>query len=155
MNKLILISTLFVFSITSCVAQTNSIFTKDLTVNNIEIYSLDKDILLQKLGNPLSITQEYFEMDNLYAQKYTYNGAVFYLTDGGVEIFKITNGNFNFSKYNIKVGDHISNIQNYYPISYNNRSANSIILMLSDMDASVVISYNYNNLITSINLIIH
>lgn len=153
MKKILFILAIFV--LTTSISQTNSINSRELTINNIEVFGMDKTTLVQKFGNPLSIIQEYFEMDELYAQKYTYSGIIFYITEGTVEIFKISNENFSFSKYNIKVCDHISKLQSYYPISYSNRRNNAIILMLSDLDASLVIEYNTNNLITSIELFMH
>jgi len=154
MKKIILLSAFVIFTLT-CKSQTNTIGANDLTVNGIEVYGLEKALLLEKFGNPLSITQEFFEMDDLYAQKYYYNGMYFYLVNDKVEIFCISNSNYVFSGYSIKIGDPISGLQPYFPISYLNRKGNSIVLSLDDMDASVLIEYNMVEVITLIKLSIH
>lgn len=154
MKKSILIIT-FLASILTCKGQTNTIDSNELTINNLEMFGKDKSFLIQNLSNPISITQEYFEIQELYADVYTYDGILFYLVDNYIDTFKISNNKFSLTNFKIKVGDNISNLQNYYPISFNSRKDNAIVLSLTDIDASVVIEYNPSNIITSIELYMH
>jgi hypothetical protein len=149
MKKSILIIT-FLVSILTCKGQTNTIDSNELTINNLEMFGKDKSFLIQNLSNPISITQEYFEIQELYADVYTYDGILFYLVDNYIDTFKISNNKFSFTNFKIKVGDNISNLKNYYPISFNSRKDNAIVLSLTDIDASVVIEYNPSTIITSI-----
>jgi len=85
--------------------------------------------LIKALGKPLSITQEYAEIDDIYLTVYKYNGAEFAFNRNYLVDFQITNDNFivrtpspgrtnKTDMFNFRVGDPASRVQKIYPQSF-------------------------------------
>jgi len=148
MKKIILILSIMIINI-SCKAQNNTINSTELTMNGINYLGNNVSLVTQYLGQPNTIENYYFEMNDEMSQKYHYNGVLFYILNNKVNSFEITTSNYSFSKYNIKIGDNIESLQTIFPLSFSNRTNNGLTIPLSDIDKFVIISYN-NNLIVKI-----
>jgi hypothetical protein len=148
MKKIIIIFTFIVVNY-SCKAQNNSIASSQATINGISFLGNNVSLLTQHLGQPVSIEDYYFEMEEVNSKKYNYNGILFYVINNKIDSFEITNNNYSFTSNNLKIGNSISIIQTIYPLSFTNKKNNGITLPFNNIDKFIIISYN-NNLIEKI-----
>ncbi len=157
MKKIIYIALVFFISITTAKAQDaqydfNVINISQVTVNGLHLIGKDKSVLIQNFGQPVSVSQEYWEMDDVNAEKYNYIGIAFYVVKNLVNLFSIKNNKYSFSPYNIKVGANFDKLQSIFPLSYKNRKGNSLAINIKDYNRYVVIDADSNNIITKISL---
>jgi len=132
-------------------AQYNVITSNELTINGTQFFGEDVSVVIQHLGQPNTIEDYYFEIDDVMSQNYNYNGVLFTVISNRTYSFEITGSNYAFTSNNIKVGDNINTLQPIYPLSYANRSHNSLVIQFSDLDRYVLIFFNSNQ-ITEIRL---
>jgi hypothetical protein len=151
MKRIILILSIVLINY-NCKAQINAISTSELTVNNVEFLGSNVSSVTQHLGQPHSNENYYLEMDDVMSQKYIYSGIIFYIVNSMVDSFEITGNTFNLTKNNIKVGDNISTLQTVYPLSFANRSNNSLTIRFNNIDRYLIIFFNVNNQITKMRL---
>ncbi len=145
MKKSLLITLMFI-SIQVMNAQSNILNPEECSINGSAFLGKNVSFLHQTLGNPNVIEDYYFEMDEITSKKHLYNGATFYVVDGKVYSFEIFSSNYNFSNNNIKIGNSISVINNYYPTSFANRKDSAIKLNIKNLDRFVIISYENNTI---------
>ena len=88
MKRIILIFSLFVISY-SCKAQKNTINSSESTINGIDFLGNNVALVIQHLGQPNTIEDYFFEMDDVMSQKYNYNGLLFYIVNSKVVSFEI------------------------------------------------------------------
>ena len=151
MKRIILIFSLFVISY-SCKAQKNTINSSESTINGIDFLGNNVALVIQHLGQPNTIEDYFFEMDDVMSQKYNYNGLLFYIVNSKVVSFEITANNYAFTSNNIKVGDNISTLQSIYPLSFATKGTDWLGLPFDDIDMFSTIFFNSNNHITKIRL---
>ncbi len=148
MKKIIL--SLFIISISlSCNAQDNTINSSEPTINGVNFLGNNVSLLMQHLGQPNSIEDFYFEMNDVNSKKYNYNGILFYVINNKIDSFEITNNSYSFTSNNIKIGNNIAILQAIYPLSFTNKKNNGITLPFSNIDKFIIISYK-NDLIKKI-----
>lgn len=141
MKKIILIIYLTLVS-ANCKAQNNTIHSSEITINGTQFFGKEVSLVTQHFGQPNTIEDYYFEMDDVMSQKYNYNGIIFTAINNRTYSFEITGSNYTFTSNNIKVGDNISTLQSIYPLSYANKNNGGLALPLEDMDLFFVISFN-------------
>lgn len=141
MKKVILIIYLTIVS-ANCKAQNNTIHSSEITINGTQFFGKEASLVTQHFGQPNTIEDYYFEMDDVMSQKYKYNGVLFYTVNSKVDSFEITGSNYTFTSNNIKVGDNTSTLQSIYPLSYANKNNGRLALPFEDMDLFIVISFN-------------
>ena len=124
----------------------------NVTINSVNYLGKNVSLVTQNFGLPNSIEDYYFEMQDVMTKKYKYNGILFYIVNNNVDSFEISNKNYTFSNYSIKVGDNIDTLYKIFPLSYSNRGIDSLGVLFSDADKNVAIYYNINNLITLIRI---
>ena len=152
MKKIILIFSLLIISY-SCKAQDrNTINSNELTINGVNYLGVNISLLTQNLGQPFTIEDYYFEMDDVMSKKYNYKGILFYIVNNKVNSFEITGSSYSFTNHNIKIGGNIETLKTIFPLSYKNVVKNGLTLPLSDIDEFIVISYNDNLIIEKIAL---
>jgi len=151
MKKIILILSVIVISY-SCKAQKNTINSSESTINGINFLGNSVSLVTQHLGQPNTIEDYFFEMDDVMSQKYNYNGILFYIVNSKVDSFEITGNNYAFTSNNIKVGDNISTLQSIYPLSFANKGTDWLGLPFDDIDMYTTFFFNINNQITMIRL---
>ena len=149
MKKIIILTIVLLLNI-NCNSQNDIIGASSLTINNLTVLDKEKSFLLQNFGQPLSIEQEYLEMDNINAEKYLYSGILFYLVENKVYSFQILNNTYSITAHKIKIGDNINILQNIYPISYSNKKNGLIAINIIGYDRYIGIRYNSNNIIQKI-----
>jgi len=134
-------------------AQLSNIPENQIKINDEISYFTTATQLKSILGDPLNITSEYWEMEELSVQKYHYSGADFYIKNGILASFKLTSPNY-YLKLNttqIKVGNLISTIQSAFPSSYNSRNNGVTGINIGTGDyIYIYIEYNTSNKITCI-----
>lgn len=97
--------------------------------------------LTTALGNPLTTTTQYSEMDKNYYTEYIYDGAAFVFVDNKLTDFHISNSNFYVItntvihvndpyRYCYKVGDDLNRVATSYPTSYNNKEPKRLFFQL-------------------------
>ncbi|AOZ99718.1 hypothetical protein [Flavobacterium commune] len=133
----------------------NTINKNGLTINGIifKINSGNNDVplILKTFGQPDSIEDYFFEIDNVMGKKYTYNnGLILYVTNNSLESFEITGKSYLFSPKNIKVGDTISSLETKFPNSYKSRSNLVLKLNYLNWDAGFLIEYNASGIVRKI-----
>jgi len=143
---------LLITTLLSCKAQDNTINLNELTINNTLFLGNNVNLVTQQFGQPNSIEDYYYEMDEVMSQKYNYNGILFYIIDNKVDSFEVTGNNYTFTNHNLKIGDNIQILQPIFPLSYSNRSNHSLVVEFNGYDRFFVILFNNNNLITKIRL---
>lgn len=143
MKKRILIFSLIVITF-SCKAQDNIINSSEATINGISFLGNDNDVALvtQHLGQPNTIEDYYFEMDDLMGQEYQYNGILFHIANNRVEFFEITGSGYSFTKHNIKVGNNIETLSSIYPLSFADKGRNWLSLYFDDIYMHVTIFFD-------------
>jgi len=152
MKRIIILIGFLVLNI-NCKAQNNTIISGEITINGHGVFGNDVTLLVQYFGQPNSIEDYYYEMRELTAKKYIYNGILFYIVNERFDSFEITGSSHTFTVHNVKVGESIEKLQSIYPLSYANKSNGGLMLPLEDMDLFIVISFNTtNNLIKKIAL---
>lgn len=145
MKYIYLLTVLFFVNCYAIAQKTNSINSSLLTINEKKYLGQNEAYLINSLGKPNSKENYFFEMDDKYAVKYKYSGIVFYVSEGIINSFEITNNSFRFIKPDIKIGSSLNVLKKYYPVSFNNRSTRQegIILTLTDIDKFVVFEWSY------------
>ena len=151
MKKIIYIVLVTLYTI-SCKAQIDMINIADIEINNLNLINQDESLLIQNFGQPLSIENELFEMDNIYSDKYVYNGAFFYIINNKIEYFEISNSSYGLTDYNFKVGDNINSLKNTFPLSYCNKKSNHLSININGFDRFIAFTYDSNNIIQKIGM---
>ncbi len=130
---------------------------KDVTINQIPVLLLDKASLIQKFGQPLSVSPYFNEMQNIQGDFYNYNGVRFYVERGWVMNFVVTGKQYSITPHNIKVGDNINKLKPYFPISFKNMKANSkgyvVGVNIKDEDSFLYVQADTHYIITKISVI--
>ncbi len=141
MKKVILIIYLTLVS-ANCKAQNNTIHSSEITINGTQFFGKEASLVTQHFGQPYSIKDYYFEMDDVMSQKYNYYGIIFTVINNRTYSFEITGSNYTFTNNNIKVGDNISTLQSIYPLSYANKTNNSLTIRFNDIDRFIIIFFS-------------
>jgi hypothetical protein len=144
MKKIILIICLITISI-SCKAQDNTIHSSEIIINGTQFFGNNVSLVIQHFGQPNTIEDYYFEMQDVMTKKYRYNGILFTVISNQVYSFEITGSNYAFTSNNVKIGNNILTLQSIYPLSFINKSSDALSLGFSDIDRYIIISYNSNN----------
>ncbi len=124
-----------------------------LQINNKIGYSSTTSEITTLYGMPSSISNQYWEMDDVTVKYYHYNGGIFIIRNGTLESFELTSSNWfvNTGFIQLKVGQHIDEIQYYYSDAYFNRGNGSIVIKIGIGDYKyLLIKYNSNNIINCI-----
>ena len=132
-------------------AQLSSIPENQVKINDQISYSSTALQLKSILGDPINITREYWEMEELSVQKYHNSGANFYIKNGILASFNLVSPNY-YLKLNttqIRVGNLISTIQFAFPNSYKSRKNGLTGINIGTGDY-IYIEYNSSNKITCI-----
>ena len=151
MKKIIHLSFIFFLTIQLSTAQSNVINIEDCTINGHVLLGKSSSTLTKIFGTPKSIQDFYFEMDGVMSKKYIFNGIQFYVINDKIYSFEISSNNYLVSKNNIRIGNHIRQVNSYYPISYANRKNSGIKLEIDGLDRFVIISYQ-NDIIDKISI---
>ena len=141
MKKVILIIYLTLVS-ANCKAQNNTIHSSEITINGTQFFGKEISLVTQHFGQPNTIEDYYFEMDDVMSQKYNYYGIIFTVINNRTYSFEITGSNYTFTNNNIKVGDNISTLQSIYPLSYANKTNNSLTIRFNDIDRFIIIFFS-------------
>lgn len=122
--------------------------------------------LVSVLGNPLSITREYSELDDVNLTVYKYDGATFYFSNNIIVSFTIyKRDNFYFTTCRVcntflRVGDTVSQLKASFPKSYAASKDGKLFVELYNIiaggdivmnDSMIVFSYA-NGIITEISM---
>ncbi|WP_144439129.1 hypothetical protein [Lutibacter profundi] len=135
----------------TCKAQDNTINYNELTINDINFLGNNVSLVIQHLGQPNTIEEYYFEMQDVMSQKYKYNDIIFTVINNRTYSFEIIGSNYTFTSNNINVGDNINKLQPIYPLSFTSKSSDALSLDFVDMDRFIIISFNsINNIIDKI-----
>lgn len=95
------------------IAQTK-INATSIKINNIEVIGKNITNVINILGQPIKIQKSFSEMDEVDMFIYSYNGLILYVKNNLIDDFEISNNTYTFSN-NIKVGDDIYKLENFYP----------------------------------------
>jgi len=160
MKKLMFVVVLFILGTATLKAQistanSNQINFSDQTINGQFLLTKDKSVLIQNFGQPQTISKDYWETTNDTATVYHYNGVVFYIVKNLVYSFTITGSQYNFSPYNIKVGENMDRLQAIFPLSYEHRQGSkgkSLYLLIKGNDSFVEIYADSSGIIKSIDM---
>ena len=144
MKKIILIFSVIIISY-ACKAQDNKIISNAMNINGTNFLGNNVSLVIQKFGQPNSIEDYYYEIDDVMSQKYNYNGILFYIVNNEVDSFEITGSNYAFTSNNIRIGNNINTLQAIYPLSFTNKNSDALSLGINDIDRYIIISYNSNN----------
>ena len=144
MKKIIIILSIITISF-SCKSQDNIISSSESTINGINFLGNDVALVVQHFGQPNTIDDYYFEMQDVMTQRYTYSDILFTIMENKVYSFEITGSNYVFTNHNIKVGNNISIFEFIYPLSFANKSSDALSLDFNDMDMYLIISFNSTN----------
>lgn len=150
MKKIILIFSVIIISY-SCKAQNNTLNSNEITINGINFFGNNVNLITQHFGQPNSIENYYYEIDDVMTYKYVYDSIIFTTINDITYSFEFTGGNYAFTNNNIKIGNNIHTLQSIYPLSFINKNSDALYLDFNDIDRYIMISYNPdNNLIDKI-----
>ena len=144
MKKIILIFNVIIISY-SCKAQNNTLNSNEITINGINFFGNNVNLITQHFGQPNSIENYYYEIDDVMTYKYVYDSIIFTTINDITYSFEFTGGNYAFTNNNIKIGNNIFPLQSIYPLSFINKSSEGLVLGINDIDRFIVISYNPDN----------
>lgn len=133
-------------------------FDGDIVINNqIRLGDTIQEVV-QAFGQPDSVASEYWDIPEVTATYYYYaNGAEFYFVHQKLDSFLLKKSSYILSldSMQLRVGNSIHSLQNIFPKSYSNRSANGAVITLGPPDADhlyIDISTNSGGLITEIDI---
>jgi hypothetical protein len=145
----------------SSTVKNDSLTYDNLNINGVLLHQTTNSII-EKIGNPDTISNYENEKDNETWKEYRYKGNSFYRYENKWVSFELRNEQFYFYKPEIKVGNDIDRVQPFFPSSYKNKKTeNGLGFIIIDIeltkneksDAFVVINYNAStNRISSIHL---
>lgn len=152
--KTIILSILILFSFTACKAQNerfNHVSYDKIKINNLFDFDTNPITVKSHIGNPVSIQSEYYEMDEVNATAYYYNGLKIDFVNNRISYFKITNNTYSLfiDGLEIKVGDPISVINNRFSKSYKERGSEATSIGIGNTDSWILIIIS-NDIITGI-----
>ena len=136
MNKYLL-KILFIFGLLFAVptaAQNTLISKEDVTINGVKLFDLSMDALIEVFGEPISIEDFFFEMDNAYAKKVSYEGLVIFMLNDKFDSFELTSQRYTFLKEEIRVFQSFYRFDEYFPESYATKKEGSLSLTLKEYD---------------------
>ncbi|MDG1041062.1 MAG: hypothetical protein P8H13_02880 [Polaribacter sp.] len=145
---------LIAFAFLSCNAQNdhlNHVTHDKVKFNNLFNYDTNPNTIKNSIGNPISITLRFSELQDTNVTVYNYNGLKIDFINNIIYDFEITNNTYSLfiDGLEIKVGNHINTLENKFPKSYNQRTQEGISIIVNDWDSWILINTN-NNLITKI-----
>lgn len=148
-----LLSTFFVH--VSCKAQPADNFTGTLTINDTIELGDTPQAITAKFSQPNDVESVYWEMDEVTATYYKYNGGEFRFVSNKLESFKFTSSTYKLKlgTFELKVGNNISTLSSAFPKSYSIRSSEGTSITLGTGDYQYIsIGTNSNGVITEIEL---
>lgn len=145
MKKILLICFLSVFF--CCKAQEQSaIPIGDLTVNDVEILLNNIDTITQTFGQPNSIEDYFFEINDVMGKIYYYDDFELDVLNDAGRTFVITGTGYSVTSHDIKIGDDAIILSSIFPKSYLNRNdtpdGGGILVNFTDADYYFIISWN-------------
>ena len=153
MKTILFLISFFIVTLSANSQALDMVFPEELLVNNSFNYQTSKSQIISAMGDPASVTTEYWEMDEEDVEKLNYPGAVFYLKNNTMESFCLT-GPEQSLKLNItvlKTGNNISSLQSAFPASYNNRGRDGLSINIAPGDYKFILVYfDSGNIITKI-----
>lgn len=150
-RKIKLLTTISCLSFILCFSQNySSISINEVTVNQNIVYGINTASLIILFGEPINIENDFLEMENDTAQIYNYHGAKFWFLNNKLISFKITGNSYSIFSNNLTVGQNINNLENLFPLSFQNRASNSLIINISEYDNYIYVEYTDFNTIKSI-----
>lgn len=144
MKKIILIFNVIIISY-SCKAQNNTLNSSEISINGINFFGNNVSLITQHFGQPNSIENYYYEIDDVMTYKYVYDSIIFTTINDITYSFEFTGGNYVFTSNNIKIGNNIHTLQSIYPLSFINKNSDALYLDFNDIDRYIMISYNPDN----------
>ena len=124
-----------------------------LQVNNTLNYHSTKSQIISAMGNPSSVTTEYWEMDEEDVEKLNYPGAVLYIKNGKLESLCLTSPEHSLKLNNtvVKTGNNISTLKSSFPASYNSRGIDGLSINIALGDYKfILVHFDSSNIITKI-----
>ena len=96
MKKIILIFNVIIISY-SCKAQNNTLISSEITINGINFFGNNVSLITQYFGQPNSIENYYYEIDDVMTYKYVYDSIIFTTINDITYSFEFTGGNYVFT----------------------------------------------------------
>ncbi len=140
------------FTVLGCVAQIDVIGKDYITVNQNNVLGMNIESFTSLFGTPSSSRNDYLEMSEKTTLIYEYNGGTFWFVDNSLYSFRIYGSEFSVFNINITVNQNINTTELLFPISFQNKSNNSLLVNIQEHDSYVIIEFNDFNLITSIEI---
>ena len=115
-------------------AQNTLISKEEVTINGIKLFDLNMKTLIEAFGEPTSIEDYFFEMNNRQGKKILYEGLLIYVMDDEVKSIELTSQRYTFLKEEIRVFQSFYQFDEYFPESYANKKEGSLSLTLKEYD---------------------
>jgi hypothetical protein len=145
-----IISIICYLTFLNCNAQINTISKNAITLNNNIVLGMSTENFTTLFGIPIATQNEYFEISNKNALVYQYDGGTFWFVDNSLHYFRIYGSAFSVFNNGITVNQNINVTELMFPLSFQNKSNNALIINVLEYDRFITIEYNDFNWITSI-----
>lgn len=153
MKSILFLISFFIITLSGNFQSLDMVSPEKLLVNSSLNYQTSKSQIISIMGDPVSVTTEYWEMDEEDVEKLTYPGAVFYLKNNTMESFCLTSPEHSLKLNNtlVKTGNNISTLQSDFPASYNNRGRDGLSINIAPGDYKfILVHFDSGNIITKI-----
>src|SRR5690606_29081409 len=153
MKTILFLISFFIIILSANTQALDMVDSDKLLVNNILTYQTSKSEIISAMGDPASVTTEYWEMDEEDVEKLNYPGAVLYLKNGTMESFCLTGPEHSLKLNNtvVKTGNNILTLQRAFPASYNNRGRDGLSINVAPGDYKfILVHFDSGNIITKI-----
>ena len=153
MKTILFLISFFIITLSANSQALDMVDSDKLLVNNNLTYQTSKSQIISTMGDPASVTTEYWEMDEEDVEKLTYPGAVFYLKNGTIESFCLTGPEHSLKLNNtvVKPGNNISTLQRAFPASFTNRGRDGLSIIIAPGDYKfILVHFDSGNIITKI-----
>lgn len=153
MKTILFLISFFIVTLSANSQALDMVDSDKLLVNNSLNYQTSKSQIISIMGDPVSVTTEYWEMDEEDVEKLTYPGAVFYFKNNTIESFCLTGPEHSLKLNNtvVKTGNNILTLQSAFPASYNNRGSDGLSINIAPGDYKyILVHFDSGNIITKI-----
>ncbi len=153
MKTILFLIALFFVALSGNVQSLDMVDSEKLLFNNTLKYHTTKSQIISDMGDPASVTTEYWEMDEEDVEKLNYSGAVLYIKNGKLESLCFTSPEHSLKLNNtvVKTGDNISTLESAFTASYNSRGSNGLSINIAPGDYKfILVHFDSRNIITKI-----
>lgn len=119
----------------------NSVNENTLKINNVIELNYSISAVSAIIGQPTSISSEYWETIEENVENHNYSNNIFQFVDGELKSFKLCSSEYSLKlgSYTLEIGSFIEELQSIFPYSFINKSDGYMAININDGDYQYIL----------------